>query len=85
MYEQMDQLKRLPVNSDLLKLGPTNLDLLGIIQTRSETNSARKSYVFGPTFDEICFDRYIKRINHNLFTNIQVTDKVTTFRRSSIS
>ena len=39
---------RLPVNSDLLKLGPTNLDLLGIIQTRTETNSARKSYELGP-------------------------------------
>ena len=28
----------LPVNSDHLKLGPTNLDLLGIIQTLTQTN-----------------------------------------------
>ena len=52
----------LPVNSDLLKLGPTNLDLLGIIQTQTETNLARKSYKF----------IYALPL---LFTNIQVTGK----------
>ena len=54
------------------QIGPTNLDLPGIIQTRTEMNhtndenSGHKLCEFIPLFDEICSDRY-KRITHNLF------------------